>query len=106
MAIKDYDEAKSRVLEFLKTFFVTGSDGIKVYTYSDQVANLSQRRQVVLTVKLDHVVQHDADLATAIENNTVRYQRIFADAIDDYIKELLADNEVNRLHPWSLIILF
>ncbi|KAI6191751.1 DNA replication licensing factor MCM7 [Aphelenchoides bicaudatus] len=93
MPIKDYDDAKTRASDFIKTFYVAGQNGIKEYTYSDQVANISQRRQISLTVKMEHITQHDPELATAVESNTVRYQKIFADVIDDYVKELLADNE-------------
>jgi DNA replication licensing factor MCM7 len=97
MAIKDYDEAKARVVDFIKTFYVSDSQGVKEYVYSDQVASISRRRQVAIYIKLDHVVQHDADLATEIENNTVRYQKIFANVIDEYVKELLGDNPVSQI---------
>lgn len=94
MAIKDYDDAKARVGDFIKTFYVSAANGGKEYVYSDQVANISRRRQVALTIDMDHVTQHDSDLATAVEHNSVRYQKLFADVVDEYIKELLGENEV------------
>lgn len=98
MSIKNnYAEAANHVADFLKTFYVSNPNGSKEYVYSDQVANLSRRRQVAITIKMDHVEQHDADLATQIENNTVRYQKIFAEVIDEYIKELLGSNEVSQI---------
>lgn len=50
---------------------------------------------------MDHIAQHDAELAAAIESNTVHYQKIFADVIDDYIKKRFADNGVNFM-IWTI----
>lgn len=103
MAIKDYDDAKARAVDFIKTFAVNAPSGVKEFVYSDQVASISRRRQVALYIKMDHILEYDADLAAAIEHNTVRYQKIFGDVVDDYIKELLGENEVYFLNPKHLI---
>lgn len=93
-AIKTYTEAKQRVADFLRNFYQSDGDGIKTYVYSDQTLQIAQRKQIALHVALDDVQLHDPDLKTEIEGNTRRYQKIFAEAIDEYIKELMGSEEV------------
>ncbi|KAI6244186.1 DNA replication licensing factor MCM7 [Aphelenchoides fujianensis] len=89
MVVKDYADAQGQISDFVRTFCVTNEQGGKEYVYSDQVAAIARRRQVAVYVKMDHVQQHDEDLHNAIDRNAFRFQKIFADVIDDYAHELL-----------------
>lgn len=95
MAVKDYEEAKKRAGDFVRTFAVKPTDGTKEFVYSDQIVSITRRKQVALYVNMDHVKTHDEELHAAIEGNTLRYQKIFAEAIDDYIEELRGGEEVS-----------
>ena len=95
MAVKDYEDAKKRAGDFVRTFAVNKPpDGVKEFVYSDQVVSITRRKQLALYVQMDHVKTHDEDLHAAIEGNTLRYQKIFAEAIDEYISELRGGEEV------------
>lgn len=46
---------------------------------------LANRKQSVIRISLDDLWEVNEDLTTAVELNTVRFQKLFADAIDDLI---------------------
>ncbi|KAI6205331.1 DNA replication licensing factor MCM7 [Aphelenchoides besseyi] len=91
-SIKDYDDAKTRLSNFVRSFYVTSDQGVKVYVYSDQVAAISRRRQIAIYVKMDDIHQFDEELHEVIDSNTLRYQKIISEVIDEYARELLGDD--------------
>lgn len=56
---------------------------------------LAHREQVSLVVDLDHVSDHDPDLADAIIENTRRYVTIFSDAVQEILPDY-KEKEVGR----------
>ena len=54
-----------------------------------------------LTVNLDDLQNYDADLAENVVENTLRYQRLFADVVE----ELLPDYKEREVLYYSKIVL-
>lgn len=46
----NYDVARERITDFLKTFYVEDEDELKSFIYADQVAQIAQRRLVALYI--------------------------------------------------------
>lgn len=89
----DYDLARERIIDFLKSFYNDHEDGIKTFVYMDKIALLAQRKEVGFYVNIDDVNSHDPELAEWILENTCRYRNLFYDCVDGVIQELLG-NEV------------
>ena len=53
MAENDYEKAKERIEDFLRHFYSEDDNGLKVFTYSDQIAKLAQRQQIALYIDQD-----------------------------------------------------
>ncbi|CAD5229287.1 unnamed protein product [Bursaphelenchus okinawaensis] len=87
--IKNYDEAKTRINDFLQNFYKSDEDGNKNFVYADKVTDLAARKFVALYVELADVNVHDPDLKNEIQNNTRRYQKLFAQCIDGMIEKIL-----------------
>lgn len=48
---------------------------------------LAHREQVELSVELDDLQEFDADLAESVQQNTLRYQRLFADVVEELLPD-------------------
>lgn len=72
-------------IESLKTFFgefyTQGEDGNKDFKYVRQLTNLAHREQVSMWLELDDLHDFDDELATAIMENTRRYENLVSDLI-------------------------
>ena len=88
-----HDEAKSRLKSFLIEFCIRDSRGKKDHVYGHQLTKIANRDQVELTIDLEHVQEHDPQLAEAIRNNVRRYVLLSSEAI----AEMLPDYRYNLL---------
>ena len=78
----DYEADKQRLKEFLANFAVTDEEGKKTFKYAEQLTALAHREQTSLTVDLEDVAGVDEDLATAIRENTRRYNLLVAEVVE------------------------
>ena len=83
----DYEADKQRLKEFLANFSVTDEEGKKTFKYAEQLTAIAHREQTSLTIDLEDVAGVDEDLATAIRENTRRYNLIVAEAVEDLLPE-------------------
>ncbi len=51
--------------------------------------------EVALYINLEDVHTHDPELVDSIQENARRYHQLFADAIDQLIRETIGDREVS-----------
>ncbi|CAK8686982.1 DNA replication licensing factor mcm7-like [Clavelina lepadiformis] len=85
---RDYAAEKERCKNFLSEFCQDDESGTgKCFKYGQILTKLAHREQVELSVDLDDLQEYDADLSESIQENTLRYQRLFADVVE----ELLSD---------------
>jgi DNA replicative helicase MCM subunit Mcm2 (Cdc46/Mcm family) len=90
----DYDAAKERIKDFLKSHYYEDEDEMKIFKYSDQIGRVAKREQVPIYVDLDDVYSHDPELADWIDGNTLRFRSLFYDVIDEMINEFLDGKQV------------
>lgn len=98
----EYDAAKRRISDFLKTYYVDGPDGRKEFVYAHQIAEIAYRRQVAMYIKQEDVHTHDTELADWITENTCRFRKLFYEVVDQLIQDTLGDNEVGKIHFLSI----
>jgi len=82
-----HDEAKSRLKSFLIEFCIRDSRGKKDHVYGHQLTKIANRDQVELTIDLEHVQEHDPQLAEAIRNNVRRYVLLSSEAIAEMLPD-------------------
>uniref|UniRef100_A0A915DSI2 DNA replication licensing factor MCM7 n=1 Tax=Ditylenchus dipsaci TaxID=166011 RepID=A0A915DSI2_9BILA len=92
-AYVNYDVAKERIQDFLKTYYQEHADGHKVFVYADQAAEVAYRRQTAFYVMQEDVHTHDPELSEWIDSNTCRFRNLFYEVTDAFIQEILGDNE-------------
>lgn len=90
----DYELARERITDFLKSFYNDEEDGTKKFVYMNKISLLTQRKEVGLYINVEDVNIHDPELADWINENTCRYRNLFYDCVDNIIQELLG-NEVS-----------
>jgi DNA replication licensing factor MCM7 len=78
----DYEADRQRLKEFLANFAVTDEDGKKTFKYAEQLTAIAHREQTSLTIDLEDVAGVDEDLATAIRENTRRYNLLVAEVVE------------------------
>ncbi|KAL5107545.1 DNA replication licensing factor mcm7-A [Taenia crassiceps] len=84
---RDYDSDKKEIQSFLKEFYKAEADGKKYFPYLEQLHKVANRNQSVIRISLDDLWDVNEDLTTAVELNTVRFQKLFAEAIDDLLPD-------------------
>nr|CAB3263696.1 DNA replication licensing factor mcm7-B [Phallusia mammillata] len=85
---RDYAAEKERCKTFLSEFCQSDESGNgKSFKYGQILTKLAHREQVSLTVDLDDLQEFDADLAENVVQNTLRYQRLFADVIEELLPD-------------------
>ncbi|XP_033100324.1 DNA replication licensing factor mcm7-A-like [Anneissia japonica] len=88
MAPRNYADDKETARTFLAEFYTdAGKSGGKVFKYANTLTKIAHREEVAMTIELDDVAEHDGDLAEAIADNTCRYVKIFADAIQEMLPD-------------------
>lgn len=95
----DYEADKQRLKEFLANFAVTDEEGKKTFKYAEQLTALAHREQTSLTIDLEDVAGVDEDLATAIRENTRRYNLLVAEVVE-VIKVALLIRIWGRFYSW------
>lgn len=90
----DYDKASEQITDFLSNYYVEDQDERKVFLYSDQISHIQQREKVALYIEMDHVSEHNAELAQNVQQNALRYRRLFCEAVDTLVEEKRGENEV------------
>lgn len=66
-----------------------------MFKYAAQLQSIAHREQVPFTVELEDLHEQDADLATAIANNTRRYVNL----VSELVSELLPDYKTRDVPP-------
>lgn len=87
MATKDYQAQRDKIRTFLSEFYLDSDDGGKDFIYGQQLTQLAHRDQVSMTIELDDVSDYDADLGEAVLENSKRYERMFADVVQEMLPE-------------------
>ncbi|CAH8630580.1 unnamed protein product [Heterobilharzia americana] len=100
--VRDYEEDKKTCSQFLRFYSRIDSCGNKHFVYSEQLSRIANREQSVLYVSLDDLAEQSIDLVEIIECNAVRYQKLFAEVID----ELLPDFRTVALVPQDVLDIF
>ena len=85
--IKNYDDEKAKIKSFLAEFYQRGQNGNKNFAYAQQLTLIAHREQNSLTLELDHVQEHDPELAESIANNTRRYALLAAEAVSEMLPD-------------------
>ncbi|CAI2738176.1 unnamed protein product, partial [Dicrocoelium dendriticum] len=101
-AVRNYDEDKERISDFLRTFCRTSESGIKHFIYSEQLTIIANREQIALYISLSDLSDHSVELAEAVEANVLRYQKLFAEVVD----RLLPDYRTSELVPQDVLDIF
>ena len=85
--IKNYDDEKAKIKSFLAEFYQRSQNGGKNFVYARQLTAIAHREQNAVTLELDHVQEHDPELAESISNNTRRYALLAAEAISEMLPD-------------------
>ena len=85
--VRNYDDEKAKIKSFLAEFYQSNQNGGKDFTYARQLTAIAHREQASLTLELDHVQEHDPDLAEAISNNTRRYALLTSEAVSEMLPD-------------------
>ncbi|CAF0890828.1 unnamed protein product [Adineta ricciae] len=93
--VRDYQNDKNKIKDFLNEFEVDTADGYKASKYVKQLRNLANREQTTLVIDIDDVATVDPELADAILENTRRYTQIFAQIVQEMLPEL-KDKEIEN----------
>jgi len=83
----DYEAEKQKLKEFLTNFTETDDEGRKTFKYADQLTAIAHREQTGLVIDLDDVAQEDEELATAIRENTRRYNLLAAEVVESLLPD-------------------
>ena len=84
---RNYDDEKSKIKSFLAEFYQRNQRGGKEFVYARQLTKIAHREQASLTLELDHVQEHDPDLAEAIRNNARRYTLLTSEAVSEMLPD-------------------
>ncbi|CAL8094133.1 unnamed protein product [Calicophoron daubneyi] len=87
LAIRNYDSDKESIREFLRSFNKLDENDNKHFVYSEQLTFVANREQTALYISLDDLAEYSEELAEAVESNTLRYQKLFAEVIDGLLPE-------------------
>ena len=83
-----HEEAKTRIKSFLAEFHLRDpKNGRKDFVYAQQLTKIAHREQVAVTVDLEHVQDHDPELAEAIRNNARRYVLLTSEAVSEMLPD-------------------
>ncbi|VDM18138.1 unnamed protein product [Hydatigera taeniaeformis] len=85
LRFRDYEADKKEIQGFLREFHKAEADGGKRFPYLEQLHKIANRTQNVIRISLDDLWDVSEDLTTAVELNTVRFQKLFAEVIDDLL---------------------
>lgn len=96
MALKDYVLEKDKVKKFLQEFYQDDESGKKQFKYGNQLVQLAHREQVAMYVDLDDIAEDDPELVDSICENTKRYARLFADAVQELLPQYKEREVVNK----------
>ncbi|XP_067561787.1 DNA replication licensing factor MCM7 isoform X2 [Pseudorca crassidens] len=96
MALKDYALEKEKVKKFLQEFYQDDEFGKKQFKYGNQLVRLAHREQVAVYIDLDDVAEDDPELVDSICENTKRYAKLFADAIQELLPQYKEREVVNK----------
>ncbi|XP_061009577.1 DNA replication licensing factor MCM7 isoform X3 [Dama dama] len=96
MALKDYVLEKEKVKKFLQEFYQDEESGKKQFKYGNQLVQLAHREQVAMYVDLDDIAEDDPELVDSICENTKRYARLFADAVQELLPQYKEREVVNK----------
>uniref|UniRef100_A0A452GBB2 DNA replication licensing factor MCM7 n=1 Tax=Capra hircus TaxID=9925 RepID=A0A452GBB2_CAPHI len=96
MALKDYVLEKEKVKKFLQEFYQDDESGKKQFKYGNQLVQLAHREQVAMYVDLDDIAEDDPELVDSICENTKRYARLFADAVQELLPQYKEREVVNK----------
>ncbi|CAD6195880.1 unnamed protein product [Caenorhabditis auriculariae] len=88
----DWEKEKEKVRDFLDNYYTEDDDGAKVFVYRDETMQLAQRDKVEMVVRLEHVREHDPELADSITSNAKRYVKLFNEIIQAMIMTFRGDN--------------
>lgn len=86
-AVKNYDDEKAKIKSFLAEFYQRRPAGGKNFVYARQLTAIAHREQAALTIELDHVQEHDPELAEAMVNNTRRYVLLTSEAVAEMLPD-------------------
>lgn len=89
MKSSNFFHSLERCRRFLNEFQTPDSvdPNIKFFKYGQILTKLAHREEVCLQIDLDDVADFDSDLASEIVNNTLRYQKLFADVTEKLLPE-------------------
>ena len=74
---RDYEADLERLKTFIESYHNNDPDtGKKVFKYGDMVRDIANRERVMMEIDLDELTDFDEDLADAIRQNVIRYQRL------------------------------
>ena len=83
-----YDEAKTRLKAFLAEYHTRDpKTGKKDFVYARQLTAISHRDQVELSVDIDHLADHDPELADAVRSNVRRYVLLTSEAVSEMLPD-------------------
>jgi hypothetical protein len=98
MTDTDYDKAKERIEDFLRSYYTEDeSNGLKTFKYWDQIRRLAERKQLQLYVEQDDLNVHDPELSEWVDGNTIRYRQLFNEVMQKLVQEVLGDEQVSFL---------
>ena len=85
---RNYDEDKAKLKSFLAEFHTVDEDtGRKNFVYARLLTAVAHREAVAVTVDLEHLREHDPDLAEAVADNARRYALLVSDAVWELLPE-------------------
>ncbi|CEF67702.1 DNA replication licensing factor MCM7 [Strongyloides ratti] len=91
MTTLDIPQIKNVLRDFFKSFYEEVSDGTggkkKHFVYDEQISKLASRSSNVFYLALDDLNETNPDLVDKFSNNSVRFQRITNEVIDELINE-------------------
>uniref|UniRef100_F7AUJ3 DNA replication licensing factor MCM7 n=1 Tax=Ciona intestinalis TaxID=7719 RepID=F7AUJ3_CIOIN len=77
-----------RCKSFLSEFCQDDHSGSgKCFKYGQVLTKLAHREQVALTIDLEDLKEYDSDLVENVLENTLRYQKIFADVVEELLPD-------------------
>lgn len=87
--VRDYGEIKDRCRKFLTEFNSNdgGSNNQKCFKYGEMLKNLAHRDEVGMFIDLDDVAEYDSELSDLIKENALRYQKLFAETVEQLLPE-------------------
>lgn len=87
--VRDYGEIKDRCRKFLTEY--NSDDGSnsnqKCFKYGEILKKLAHRDEVGLYIDMEDLTEFDSELAELVQENTLRYQKLFAETIEALLPE-------------------